>query len=134
MFRKQKEDDTVSDAVSVRVKKDELLHLQALFSSSSDEKLSKYKLIQCAIQHTLKCDNPLSGISGISSNGNEISIKKHSNILSVKEAAAMFDVTTKTIRNWIHDKKIVALRPGREFLVLKDSLEKLLEPTVVYFD
>ncbi len=121
-----------SKAVSVRLKQEEIQQLITLFSSEQD--ISTYKLVQFAIKHTLTCDNPLSGISDISSNGNKISIKKHSNILSVKEAAAMFDVTTKTIRNWIHDKKIVALRPGREFLVLRDSLEKLLKPTVVYQD
>lgn len=47
--------------------------------------------------------------------------------LSVEDIAKELNVPIKTVQGWIRNKKLVAYRPGREYRVKREDLNKFLE-------
>ncbi len=47
--------------------------------------------------------------------------------LTVKEIAQELKVPLDTVRGWIRRKELTAYRPGREYRVKREDLEKFLE-------
>ncbi|MFI6364171.1 helix-turn-helix domain-containing protein [Nocardia sp. NPDC050630] len=57
------------------------------------------------------------------------------NLISLKTAAALVDVDTKTIRNWIAAGDLSGFRVnGRLLRVERDELLALIQPTVMIMD
>ena len=49
--------------------------------------------------------------------------------LSVEKIAEELDVPVDTVRAWIRTKKLPAIRPGREYRVKREDLEKFINQT-----
>ena len=47
--------------------------------------------------------------------------------LSVEDIAQELDVPIDTVRAWIRTKKLPAYRPGREYRVRREDLDKFLQ-------
>ena len=47
--------------------------------------------------------------------------------LSVEDIAKELSVPIKTVQSWIRNKKLLAYRPGREYRVKREDLDKFLE-------
>lgn len=47
--------------------------------------------------------------------------------LSVEKIAKELDVPIKTVQGWIRNGKLTAYRPGREYRVKREDLNKFLE-------
>ena len=47
--------------------------------------------------------------------------------LSVEDIAEELHVTIDTVRGWIREKKLVAYRPGREYRIKREDLNRFLE-------
>ncbi|MFE9323554.1 helix-turn-helix domain-containing protein [Nocardia sp. NPDC052278] len=57
------------------------------------------------------------------------------NLISLKTAAALVDVDTKTIRNWIAAGDLSGFRVnGRLLRVERDELLALIQPTTMFVD
>jgi excisionase family DNA binding protein len=52
--------------------------------------------------------------------------------LSVEEIAKELHVPVDTIRAWIRVKKLKAYRPGKEYRVKREDLDKFLEETSTF--
>lgn len=50
---------------------------------------------------------------------------------TIQEIAEKFKVSDRTVRNWIEEGKLEALRFGREFRIPESSLKKMLSNSVV---
>lgn len=48
---------------------------------------------------------------------------------TVPEAAALLRISTTTLRNWIAQGVLVAIRPGRNWLIPRREVERLLTPS-----
>jgi len=46
-------------------------------------------------------------------------------LLTVSQAAAAFNATSQTIRNWIRGDRVHAVRIGNRFLIPRDEIERL---------
>jgi excisionase family DNA binding protein len=49
--------------------------------------------------------------------------------LSVEKIAEELDVPLNTVRAWIREGKLTAYKPGREYRVKREDLNKFLEET-----
>jgi len=54
--------------------------------------------------------------------------------LSVEDIAKELNVPIKTVQGWIRNKKLVAYRPGREYRVKREDLDKFLEEHKTFKD
>ena len=54
--------------------------------------------------------------------------------LSVEDIAEELHVTIDTVRGWIREKKLVAYRPGREYRIKREDLNRFLEESKTHRD
>jgi excisionase family DNA binding protein len=56
---------------------------------------------------------------------------RNDDLLDTEEVADVLGVCTKTVRNYIHDGKLVASRPGRGYLIRWGDVLRMLRENVV---
>lgn len=55
----------------------------------------------------------------------DLPIPNKAEYLTIKEAAALFRVGTKTVRRWIASGELPATRPGRDWRIARSDLKAL---------